>query len=359
MIPQDKPKSQQSSSVLCHKNDDDRGDSNHPERRVLLLKMYDTLRKEVENFMKELGTLVAFGIVTTGGVWTWVLTHYEKRTEFQSGVVAVFLFLPAILVGLLLIRAHALRMMIHKASDHLGAIEEEFGVSGDLRWDSLWRNRRESIEHSFLKSTLGFWLYLIWIFLILVNLAAGTVLAFCWWPDANALQLAEFPVADCYIALFVGLFLGNVSLFQFAHSRHHELSVECFRIRREVGDLRRKAKEALERKATKEIELLRAEEEAWCSTYRSVLQRYYFSTHGIRCVPVGFVALALLFLIVLAGVKLPLFLWYLFLAVATLPLLLGMLFISTGDLLRAARGQRIMDEWFSCQQSIGGSSEQE
>lgn len=143
----------------------------------LLLKMYDTLRTEIENFMNEIGRLVIYGNLATGAIWTWVLTNHATVSNLNPLAVRIFLFLPATLAVFFFIRSHALRLMIHKASDHIALIEASFGLDKALGWDSFWKDRRNREETMLFKSTLGSWLYLIWSFLIAVNFAAGVVCA--------------------------------------------------------------------------------------------------------------------------------------------------------------------------------------
>ena len=159
-------------------------------------------------------------------------------------------------------------------------------------------------------------------------------------------------------ALFVGLLATYIYLFQFTHSRHHELSLECFRMREKIMALREKIAKLLEENTTSRqvqpfLNELIAEETAWCKAYEIVKNRYYSATTGIKCVPVG-VALTVLVglsLIVLANQKLPLWMWICAIIVAVLPVLAGTGFIFFGDLWKAEKAQDIMHEWFACQKS--------
>jgi len=162
------------------------------------------------------------------------------------------------------------------------------------------------------------------------------------------------------VTLFVGLFAADVYLFQFAHARHHELSLECFRMREKIMALREKMEPLLEESKSlqqnqKLLKELEAEVKVWCATYEIVKGRYYSATTGIKWIPVSLVLTILvgLFLIVMAKQMplMPLWMWFSAIGVAIVPVLIGTGYIFIGDLWKAEKAMKIMDAWFACRKS--------
>jgi hypothetical protein len=139
----------------------------------LLLKMYDTLRKEIEGFIKETGVLATFALLATGTVWAWAIDHLGTIQP------RLLLFFPAFLALLFWLRAYGVRAMIHKASDHLAKLEMHFGLDAKLGWDSGWHAKRERFgwksDRDYL---LGAWHHLFWIFIVAANITIACVLFF-------------------------------------------------------------------------------------------------------------------------------------------------------------------------------------
>jgi hypothetical protein len=140
--------------------------------------MYGTLRKEIEDFLKEIGILVTSSIMASGAGWGWILVNQEKVVS--KGL----LFIPGILVFLAAMRAHALREGTVRAADHLARLEHALGFDNTLGWHIRWQNEL-SVRNIFSWSKLNFnlrsnplapWLYLFWFSILVINLLPAVLL---------------------------------------------------------------------------------------------------------------------------------------------------------------------------------------
>ena len=97
-------------------------------RLEAILMMYESLRKEIDEFLKEIGTLVVTSILASGAVWGWILGNQDKVVS--KGLLLV----PAVLVLLAGLRAHALREGTVRVAKHLAQLERALGFDEKLGW---------------------------------------------------------------------------------------------------------------------------------------------------------------------------------------------------------------------------------
>jgi hypothetical protein len=143
-----------------------------------LLMMYGSLRKEIEMFLKEIGVLVTSSIMASGAVWGWILVNQDKI------VTKGLLFVPAILVFLAAMRAHAFREGSVRAANHLARLERKLGFDDQLGWHICWQNElpvRNLFTWSKLISRLRSnplapWLYFFWFSIMALNLLPSVLL---------------------------------------------------------------------------------------------------------------------------------------------------------------------------------------
>ena len=146
-------------------------------RRQLLLKMYESLRREIDDFLKEIGVLVTSTILASATVWSWILVNRDK-------VGCGLLFVPAVLAFLTGMRAHALRQGTVRAADHLARLEQAFGVDEWLGWHIRWQTELpvsrllswSSLKPSLHANPLAPWLYVFWFSIVLLNLVPAVLL---------------------------------------------------------------------------------------------------------------------------------------------------------------------------------------
>lgn len=106
----------------------------------LVMKIYDTLRKEIEEWIREINVLFVYATLATGVVWGWVLSEQKTLENLveQDHLLRWLLFVPTLLAGLFAVRSLAIRTMIQTASTHLAKIEKTCGLDGMLGWDIYW-----------------------------------------------------------------------------------------------------------------------------------------------------------------------------------------------------------------------------
>ncbi|MBY0395540.1 MAG: hypothetical protein K2X91_03595 [Thermoleophilia bacterium] len=149
----------------------------------LLLRQYDTLRREVEGFIHEQGQLATYGVIATGIVWSAVLTQPALRDLLVAHPsLRVLLFIPMVLAVLFYYRNIKLEDHIHVCGDHLARLEAAFGLVGKdwgaLAWDASWRRHREEGRAGGLRE----WHRVYWITLCLLNLVAACVVGWVYQP---------------------------------------------------------------------------------------------------------------------------------------------------------------------------------
>jgi hypothetical protein len=134
-------------------------DDLNPESRALLMKMYDSLRKEIEGLILESSKLGTYGVIGTGALWAFVISN---KAQIQP---RFLLFIPSALAALFFFRADAVRRHIHIVSDHIARIERIFDLK-EFGWETLWQGKRKGR----IEGNLGLWQYIYWTFILLINI---------------------------------------------------------------------------------------------------------------------------------------------------------------------------------------------
>jgi len=155
--------------------------------------------------------------------------------------------------------------------------------------------------------------------------------------------LAAKPTFDSPIVLFVGLLAAVAALVHFGHTRHHELSQECWNLRDKIKKLLAEISTSTD--VTK-AEEMRHEARALMNAYDSVKERYHYSTRGAQFMPWSLFATVLVGLWFLNRVETSSENWFVGSMIALAPLIIGMAFIVGGDLASAAKAQSKVDCWF-------------
>jgi hypothetical protein len=148
-----------------------------------LLRQYDSLRKEIENFIRELSILATYAALASGAIWAFIIT---SQASINTRALNMFVALiPNILVFLMALRAFLTRRTIFEASDHCAKIEKAFDVDTTLGWDSCHQERRNEKQKQKLwvrplgtlwARPLDMWLYIYW-----STIVASNILAFVMW----------------------------------------------------------------------------------------------------------------------------------------------------------------------------------
>ena len=153
------------------------------------------------------------------------------------------------------------------------------------------------------------------------------------------------------VGFFLGLLGAYAGMFQVGHLRHHELSLDCFRLRDRLSP---ELTKFLEKKAVStgtndlaDARAILAEQKLACD---HVFNRYYWATLGFKCIAVGTVG------VLLIGMDLActfvytgqVFNWVIpAILVAVLPGLFGTGAILFGDLLQAGKANTIFHNQFA------------
>jgi hypothetical protein len=145
------------------------------EGRELVLKIYDSVRQEIQEFIKELGQLVVTAIIASGAVWSWALVSLQQLNNIGKPSAIVVLLVPTVLAAFFFLRAIAIRQLINVASDHLAKIEAAFMLDENFGWDSFWRARRINKQSSRWVGLLDGWLFIYWFFICFANIIASII----------------------------------------------------------------------------------------------------------------------------------------------------------------------------------------
>ncbi len=142
--------------------------------------MYEALRKEIDDFLKEIGTLVTTSILASGAAWGWIFVNQDKIPPAGKSL----LFVPAVVVFLAGMRAHALREGTVRVAGHLARLERALGFDEQLGWHIRWENELptskflgwRTVLPSLGTNPLAPGLYIFWFIILLLNLIPAILL---------------------------------------------------------------------------------------------------------------------------------------------------------------------------------------
>ncbi len=144
------------------------------------------------------------------------------------------------------------------------------------------------------------------------------------------------------VGLFVGLLAVYAALLQLAHLRHHELSLECFRMREAVTALAErirslKVSRDLTEESGRSLSGLQKDFDANLSACGMVFERYLCATRAIKVVACGLAVTLLIGLVLGCSLLSVLYAWAWIpvIALPVLPALIGTWHLLVGDLWRA------------------------
>lgn len=144
-----------------------------PEAAALLNLMYESLRKEIEQKLRSLDLLAIYAVIGTALTWSWMVTH---RSELASS--RAMIWLPLVTALLFAWKVRALKATINRASSHLGAIEQQFGLTAALGWELSCKAGRDAR----FPDSLARWDALFWIIICLINAAGPFLMHMAAWP---------------------------------------------------------------------------------------------------------------------------------------------------------------------------------
>lgn len=101
------------------------------------LQQYASVRKEIEEFIRETRILERYAIIGTTAVWVWLLTHNFTTTTIKNTPKIVW-WIPSLLVFLCAIRSLVLLKGILKASRYIRHMEKVFFYSEEIPgWETF------------------------------------------------------------------------------------------------------------------------------------------------------------------------------------------------------------------------------
>jgi hypothetical protein len=128
---------------------------------TFLIAEYESLRREIELEIKELGEFLRYGFLTSGGIWAWLLTQQKGR------VAVVAYYLPSLVTTCLYVETTLVRRSIFNIGTYLRRVEVHFSLPGGLGWERYIQASQRKLQH------LMRWEHLVWNTLWLLNLAAA------------------------------------------------------------------------------------------------------------------------------------------------------------------------------------------
>lgn len=131
--------------------------SDQPNPNTLLLAEYDSLRREIEQRIKETSEYLRYGLLATGASWAWLLSQ-------PLGTAARGAYILPLILGLALF-AHTVaeRDNIQRIAEYLARIEKHFALPDGFGWES--RRHRPGYHRTFAN-----WNNFLWVMIALVNL---------------------------------------------------------------------------------------------------------------------------------------------------------------------------------------------
>lgn len=152
-------------------------------RNEMLLKIYDTLRRETEDWIKELQNLKVYSLIATASVWSWASLNTDKIGSLHDPQKCFVLFVPLVFSIVFALRSYFIRRMIMFANDHATNIEKDYGLDKTLGWDSFWADRRKNGKDSVWVGEIDGILFVYWLLITVVNAVMGFL--FLWSPDGT------------------------------------------------------------------------------------------------------------------------------------------------------------------------------
>ena len=132
---------------------------------TFLIAEYESLRREIELEIKELGEFLRYGFLSSGGVWAWLLTQPKER------VVTAAFFIPFVVSILFNVETRLVRHSIFGLGSYLREVEAHFALPGRLGWE----HRIQASSRK--KQKLMKWEHVVWNLLIGANLAAAVYMS--------------------------------------------------------------------------------------------------------------------------------------------------------------------------------------
>ena len=133
---------------------------------TFLIAEYESLRREIELEIRELGEFLRYGFLASGGVWTWLLARPK------GSVSAVAFFIPFVVTLLFQVETKLVRQSIFNLGSYLREVENQFQLPNGLGWERRIQSSRRK------KQKLMKWEHLVWNLLVFGNLAAAISLSF-------------------------------------------------------------------------------------------------------------------------------------------------------------------------------------
>ena len=121
------------------------------------LQQYASVRKEIEEDIRESRLLERYGLIGTGLIWTWLLTHNFTSTN-GINIPQTAWWIPCVLVAFCGMRSAALLKGILRASKYIRQMEEVFFYSEKIPgWETFVK--KEKVAFITLSAIL-FWILL-------------------------------------------------------------------------------------------------------------------------------------------------------------------------------------------------------
>ncbi len=105
------------------------------------LREYESLRKEIEGYIRESRILERYALIGTWVVWVWLATHYYSETPVN--IPKITWWIPCLFVFLSGFRAWALLQGIFRVSKYIYRIEQAFSYSETVTgWETFLKNEK-------------------------------------------------------------------------------------------------------------------------------------------------------------------------------------------------------------------------
>lgn len=132
-----------------------------------LLAEFESLRREIEQELKELESYTPYSLFASAAIWTWLLS---EKGQFANTLVCWF---PALLTVLFFIENVTVLGDMKHVGDYIARIEEALSLPTDLGWERTLRRG----NYKFMHNT---WRYIFWVFLIVANVTGAIIYTRYW-----------------------------------------------------------------------------------------------------------------------------------------------------------------------------------